>query len=127
MLARLGVLAGADSFVEIARFGERKLDLPRRFRPFQDGTPSHDHRGDIFAALESEHFQRCFVAWVASVTGVPAGVIAIDGKTSRRSTQKKGGKAAIHMVSAFAARQRMAAQAPQLAGPEKHRHGRKQP
>ena len=107
LLALLGVLAGADSFVEIARFGDKKLDLLRRFRPFQDGTPSHDHLGDIFATLDAEHFQRCFVAWVASVTGAPAGVIAIDGKTLRRSHQKKGGKAAIHMVSAFAARQRL--------------------
>ena len=64
LLALLGVLAGADSFVEIARFGEKKLDLLRRFRPFRDGTPSHDHLGDIFATLDAEHFQRCFVAWV---------------------------------------------------------------
>jgi predicted transposase YbfD/YdcC len=57
--------------------------------------------------LDAEQFQRCFVAWVASFTGVSAEVIAIDGKTSRRSIQKAGGKAAIHMVSAFAARQRL--------------------
>jgi predicted transposase YbfD/YdcC len=107
LLALLAVLAGADSFVDIARFGDRKLDLLRRFRPFRDGTPSHDHLGDIFATLDAEQFQRCFVAWVAALTGAPAEVIAIDGKTSRRSYQKKGGKAAIHMVSAFAARQRL--------------------
>jgi len=52
-------------------------------------------------------FQRCFVASVAALTGAPADVIAIDGKTLRRSYQKKGGKAPIHMVSAFAARQRL--------------------
>ena len=107
LLALLAVLAGADSFVDIARFGDRKLDLLRRFRPFRDGTPSHDHLGDIFATLDAEQFQRCFVAWVAALAGAPAEVIAIDGKTSRRSYQKKGGKAAIHMVSAFAARQRL--------------------
>lgn len=76
----LALLAGAESFVEIARFGEKKLDLPRRFRPFRDGTPSHDHLGDIFAALDAEQFQRCFVAWVAALTGVPVGVVAIDGE-----------------------------------------------
>ena len=107
LLALLAVLAGAESFVDIARFGEKKLDLLRRFRPFQSGTPSHDQLGDIFAVLDAEQFQRCFVAWVAGMTGVPAGVIAIDGQTLRRSHQKKGGKAAIHMVSAFAARQRL--------------------
>src|SRR6202790_4351921 len=106
LLALLAVLAGAESFVEIARFGEKKLDLLRRFRPFRDGTPSHDHLGDIFAALDAEQFQRCFVAWVASLIGVPEGVVAIDGKTVRRSGGKAG-KDAIHMVSVFAAGQRL--------------------
>jgi predicted transposase YbfD/YdcC len=107
LLCLLAVLGGADSFVDIARFGEKKIDLLRRFLPFRDGTPSHDHLGDIFATLDAEQFQRCFVAWVVALTGVPADVIAIDGKTMRRSYQKKGAKAAIHMVSAFAARQRL--------------------
>ncbi|MGO8711401.1 MAG: ISAs1 family transposase [Rhizomicrobium sp.] len=107
LLCLLAVLAGAETFVDIARFGEKKLDLLRRFRPFRDGTPSHDHLGDIFATLDAEAFQHCFVAWVMTLTGAAAEVIAIDGKTSRRSYQKKGGKAPIHMVSAFAARQRL--------------------
>ena len=107
LLCLLAVLGGADSFVDIARFGEKKLDLLRRFLPFRDGTPSHDHLGDIFATLDAEKFQRCFVAWVVALTGVPEGVIAIDGKTLRRSYQKKGAKAPIYMVSAFAARQRL--------------------
>jgi len=107
LLALLGVLAGAETFVDIARFGTKKLEFLRRFRPFEAGTPSHDHLGDIFAALDAEQFQRCFVGWVASLTGTCAEVIAIDGKTSRRSHQKAGGKAAIHMVSAFAARERL--------------------
>ena len=103
----LAVLGGAETFVDIARFGEKKINLLRRFRPFHDGTPSHDHLGDIFATLDAGQFQRCFVAWVAALTGTPADVIAIDGKTLRRSYQKKGAKAPIHMVSAFAARQRL--------------------
>jgi hypothetical protein len=107
LLCLLAVLAGSETFVDIARFGDKKLDLLRRFRPYHDGTPSHDHLGDIFATLDAEQFQRCFVAWVAAITGMPSGVVAIDGKTSRRSYQKKGGKAPIHMVSAFAARQRL--------------------
>jgi len=107
LLCLLAVLGGAETFVDIARFGEKKLGLLRRFRPFHDGTPSHDHLGDIFATLDAEKFQRCFVAWVAALTGASADVIAIDGKTLRRSYQKKGAKAPIHMVSAFAARQRL--------------------
>jgi predicted transposase YbfD/YdcC len=107
LLCLLAVLAGAESFTEIALFGTKKLELLRRFRPFKDGTPAHDHLGDILAVLDAEQFQRCFVAWVAAQTGTPAGVIAIDGKTVRRSGHKRTGKAAIHMVSAFAARQRL--------------------
>lgn len=107
LLCLLAVLAGSEAITDIARFGEKKLDLLRRFRPFRDGTPAHDHLGDILATLDAEQFQRCFVAWVAALTGAPADVIAIDGKTVRRSGHKKGAKAPIHMVSAFAARQRL--------------------
>ena len=107
LLCLLAVLAGAETFVDIALFGQMKLEFLRRFRPFRDSTPSHDHLGDIFASLDAGQFQRCFAAWVASVTGVPVGVIALDGKTSRRSYQKKNAKAPIHMVAAFAARQRL--------------------
>lgn len=107
LLCLLAVLAGAETFVDIARFGEKKIDLLRRFRAFLHGTPAHDHLGDIFAMLDPGAFQRCFVAWVAAVTGAPAATIAIDGKTLRRSYQKKGAKEPIHMVSAFAARQRL--------------------
>jgi predicted transposase YbfD/YdcC len=107
LLSLLAVLGGAETFVDIALFGEKKLGLLRRFRPFRDGTPSHDQLGDIFATLDANKFQHCFVSWVASLTGAVADVIAIDGKTLRRSYQKKGAKAPIHMVSAFAARQRL--------------------
>src|SRR5271166_2122379 len=107
LLCRLAVLAGAEAFTDIARFGEKKLELLRRFRPFEHGTPAHDHLGDIFATLDAQAFQRCFVDWVAALTKTPAEVVAIDGKTSRRSGDKKGSKQPIHMVSAFAARQRL--------------------
>src|SRR5258708_6463993 len=100
LLVLLGVIAGCESWVEIARYGEKKLALLRRFRPFEDETPSHDQLGDIFAVLDAEQFQSCFVAWVTSLTGLDAGIIAIDGKTLRRSYQDGGAKAPIHMVSA---------------------------
>ncbi len=57
----LAVLAGADSIVDIARFGDKKRDLLRRFRPFSDGTPPHDQLGTILAILDARMFQQCFV------------------------------------------------------------------
>ena len=107
LLCLMAVLAGAETMTDIALFGRKKLDLLRRFLPFANGTPAHDHLGDILAVLDHEQFQRCFVAWVAARTGAPEGVIAIDGKTVRRSGHKRKGRAPIHMVSAFAARQRL--------------------
>jgi predicted transposase YbfD/YdcC len=107
LLCLLAVLAGAETFVDIALFGEKKLYLLRRLLPYANGTPPHDRLGEIFAALDAEAFQRCFVAWVSAITKIPAGVIAIDGKTSRRSYSKKGACDAIHIVSAFAAQQRL--------------------
>src|SRR5271157_6477330 len=85
LLCLLAVLAGAEGFVDIARFGKQKIELLRRFLPFKDGTPSHDQLGDIFAMLDAAEFQRRFVAWVSSLTKLGAGIVAIDGKTLRRS------------------------------------------
>ena len=112
LLCLLAVLAGAETITDMARFGEKKLAFLRRFRAFEDGTPAHDHLGDILASLDAQAFQHCFVAWVASLTGAPAevvahDVIAIDGKTARRSGSKRAGAPPLHMVSAFAARQRL--------------------
>ena len=57
LLTLLAVLAGAGAFTDIARFGEKKLTLLRRFRPFLSGTPPHDRIGDIFAALDAAQLQ----------------------------------------------------------------------
>lgn len=105
LLCLLASLAGAETFVDIALFGSKKIVLLRRFKPFAHGTPSHDHLGDLFATLDPDCFQRCFVSWVAQFSTIPEEIIAIDGKTARGS--KKNGKATLHMVSAFAARQRL--------------------
>lgn len=107
LLCLLAVLAGAESWVEIAEFGKAKLDFLRRYRPFENGTPSHDQLGDLFAALDAEAFQHCFIAWVASLTKLGPDIVAIDGKTLRRAYQEGGAKAPIHMISAWSARQRL--------------------
>jgi DDE_Tnp_1-associated len=73
LLCLLAVLAGAETFVDIALFGEKKPSLLRRLLPYANGTPQHGRLGEIFAALDPEVFQRCFVSWVAAITGIPAG------------------------------------------------------
>lgn len=107
LLCLLAVLAGAESWVEIAEYGRKKLDFLRRFRPFTEGTPSHDQLGTLFAALDAEQFQSCFVAWVASIGQLAHDVVAIDGKTLRRAYQEGGAKAPIHMISAWSSSQRL--------------------
>ena len=107
LLCLVGVLACAESWVEIAEFGKKKLELLRRLRPFKNGTPSHDQLGDLFAALDAEEFQACFIAWVGSVAKLGPDLVAVDGKTLRRAYQKGGAKAPIHMISAWSSRQRL--------------------
>ena len=70
-LCLLAVAAGADAFAGIARSGAKKIELLRRFRPFENGTPSHDRLGGIFAALGAKAFQRCFAAFAARRRPVP--------------------------------------------------------
>ena len=110
LLVLCGELAGADGFVEIAGWGDINLDFLRRFLPFTRGVPSHDALNDLFNALDHEAFRDSFVVWAESLRGKPADaavqqVIAIDGKTSRRSADK--GRAALHLVSAWACEQRL--------------------
>jgi len=72
----------------ILQFDRRKISMAEaatRDTRRSGFTPSHDHLGDIFATLDAEKFQRCFVAWVAAPTGAAAGAIAVDGKTLRCS------------------------------------------
>lgn len=107
LLCLLAVLASAESWVEIAEFGKKKLEFLQRFRPFKNGTPSHDQLGDLFAALDAEAFQRCFISWVGSLTKLGSDIVAIDGKTLRRAYQQGGAKAPIHMISAWSSRQRL--------------------
>ena len=104
-MALLAVLGGAEGWVDVAHFGRRKLGFLRRFLPYKDGTPSHDQLGNVFAALGAECFQRCFIAWVEAVHEACTGVVAIDGKTLRRSFDRASGKATIHMVSAWSSSQ----------------------
>lgn len=97
------VISGADNWVMIEEFGKAKEDWFTEQLNLQHGIPSHDTFGDVFAAIDNEQFSRCFSNWVADLAELTSGeVIAIDGKTVRRSVDKASAKAAIHMVSAWA-------------------------
>jgi predicted transposase YbfD/YdcC len=101
LLTLCAVLCGADGWVSVALFGKQKLAFLRRFLPFANGTPSHDQLGLIFGALDAAAFQNCFIAWTQSLARAVEGVVAIDGKTARRSFDRAGGKGAVHMISAW--------------------------
>ncbi len=107
LLTLCAVVSGAEGWVGVALFGERKLDFLRRFLPFAHGTPSHDQLGLVFAALDREAFQRGFVAWAAALAAAVRGVVAVDGKTLRRSFDRAGGKGPIHLISAWSSAQRL--------------------
>jgi predicted transposase YbfD/YdcC len=102
-VALCAVICGADSWVEVEAFGRAKLPWLRTFLALPNGIPSHDTFGRVFAALDPAAFERCFLAWVRDVAAASDGeVVAIDGKTLRRSHDRASGKAALHLVSAWA-------------------------
>lgn len=107
LLTLCAVLCGADGWVSVALFGKRKLDFLRRFLPFANGTPSHDQLGLIFGALDAAAFQKCFISWAQGLSGAIEGVVAVDGKTLRRSFDRTGSKGALHMISAWSSAQKL--------------------
>jgi predicted transposase YbfD/YdcC len=107
-IAIAAVICGAESWDEIAAFGEARADWFGTFLDLSHGTPSHDTFNRVFAALDPVQFEACFLAWIRAAQPVlPAQVIAVDGKTVRRSHDRTQGKAAIQLVSAWAAEQRL--------------------
>ena len=108
VVAICAVICGADNWVEIQYFGERKQAWLKQFLSLPNGIPSHDTFGRVFSRLNGEQFQACFMEWVQAVHQVTAGqVVAIDGKQVRRSMDSYQGKAAIYMVSAWAEENRL--------------------
>jgi predicted transposase YbfD/YdcC len=107
ILAICGVICGAEGWVEIEEFGKAKeafftdlLDLP-------NGIPSHDTFGRVFALIDPKQFEASFVQWVQGISKTVKGVVAIDGKTLRRSHDQTAGKKALHLVSAWAVENRL--------------------
>lgn len=102
-IALCAVIAGAEGWTDIERFGQQKQAWLSGFLDLKKGIPSHDTFGRVFARIDPEQFRQSFLAWVQAVFAVTGEqVIAVDGKQLRRSHDTGVGKHAIRMISAWA-------------------------
>lgn len=95
-------ISGCEGWKSIRDFGLLKLDWLREFFPYENGIPVDDTLARVMRKLNTKQFANCFTSWIQDVTQATDGdIIAIDGKTLRRSHDSGSGKSAIHMVSAW--------------------------
>lgn len=107
-IAILGVICGADGWVDIERYGKAKKDWLSVFLDLEKGIPSHDSFGRFFRWLDEAVFQERFVKWTASICQQTGGeVVALDGKKLRRSQERRKGRDGIWMVSAWSSENRL--------------------
>jgi predicted transposase YbfD/YdcC len=103
IIAICAAICGADSWADVELFGDAKYSWFKGFLELPHGIPSHDTFRRVFALLDPEQFQARFVQWIQAVDELTEGqIVAIDGKTLRRSHDRGNGKGAIHMISAWA-------------------------
>jgi len=108
VIAICAVIAGADNWEDVEEFGKTRIEWFQTFLDLPHGIPSHDTFTRVFARLDPEQFQACFLRWMKAVSELIGGqVIALDGKVLRRSHDKGIGKTAIDMVSAWASTNRL--------------------
>lgn len=109
ILTVCAVICGADGFTAIESYGEGRKNWLGQFLELENGIPSHDTLGRFFGMLDPEGFETCFAQWVeAACEHIDEEIIAIDGKTLRRSYDREESKAALHMVGAWASENRLA-------------------
>jgi predicted transposase YbfD/YdcC len=107
IIAVCAVICGAESWPDIEQFGNDKREWLGSLLELPNGIPSHDTFRRVFSLINPQEFEQCFFDWVNGLTGTVSGVIAIDGKTLRRSHDKAAGKKPLHLVSAWAAENRL--------------------
>jgi predicted transposase YbfD/YdcC len=93
LVAICGVICGAETWTDIELFGHERQDWLKQFLELKNGIPSHDTFGRVFARIDPDQFQLCFASWVQAVFQVTKGqVVALDGKTVRRSHDRTSDK-----------------------------------
>jgi predicted transposase YbfD/YdcC len=107
-IALCAVICGADSWVEVAEFGRVRQGWLSSWLDLAAGIPSHDTFGRVFAAVDPLAFASCFASWVRAVAQAPAGqVVAVAGKVARGSHDRRAGRTALDLVSAWASSKRL--------------------
>jgi predicted transposase YbfD/YdcC len=107
-IALCATIAGADDFVAIVTWARRHKEWLARFLDLTNGIPSHDRFNAVFRRLKPEQFERCLLSWLAALHDTSGGtLVAIDGKTLRRSFDKATARSALHLVSAWAVSQEL--------------------
>jgi predicted transposase YbfD/YdcC len=107
-IAPCGTIAGADDFVTMVSWARQHQDWLSRFLDLSNGIPSHDCLNMLFRRLKPEEFERCLLSWLAALHDTSGGtLVAIDGKTMRRSFDKATARSALHLVSAWAVSQKL--------------------
>jgi len=108
VIAICAAICGADGWEDVELFGKAKQEWLSGFLELPHGIPSPDTFRRVFAAVDAEQFQSCFVTWIQAVDRLTEGqIVAMDGKTLRRSHDRSLGRKALHLVSAWASRNRL--------------------
>lgn len=107
MIALCTVLSGGEGCADMALFGRVKHDFLKQFLRLEHGVPSHDTFSRVFRLLDPAQFQRCFVLFMRRFAEACQGVVALDGKTLRRSFDRAAAASPLHLVSAWAVEQRL--------------------
>jgi predicted transposase YbfD/YdcC len=107
LLVVCATIAACDDYDDIVEWGEAHLAFLRRFLPYDHGLPCADWLRVLMNRIDPELFSACFMSWVRELWPDAPALIAIDGKTSRRSHDRAAGRQALHLVSAFATNERL--------------------